>query len=379
MKNNQFRFIAVIALCIGLSCSAPGADAAKPEVNWAGVAFRGAFNKITMRFPFLHKVDQTGRKSEDGVSFFNKLLTDYLRENYSKLNHVNLNINGGKNIAEVPYVLAFSVVDEQVLMENLGSIRKLVIQLGFELIVVDMREQNLISSIPIFIEFRDASEKTFSPKEIQDRLLDMVNGPGSQLFEVLDAKINHVRLLGKNQGTLRVKNVAVGEKSYPFLPDHFKENENKKMYEEIVAHQFGTLLASQAQVAILPYLADSLKDRLAYSFSDNEVLQIKIPEPTYALGLHLRGFKKVLAKETRAEKLWVYGAFLDVKLYEPEFDETFYSEAFKYGVQKITPATQIKTDDYPIVSEAFKGVCLKAIEQLEKNKKSSNQIKKCKY
>jgi hypothetical protein len=93
----------------------------------------------------------------------------------------------------------------------------------------------------------------------------------------------------------------------------------------------------------------------------------------------LKGFKKVLDKKTDAEALWIYGAFLGIRVYEPEFNTVYLDAPVKYGVSKVVPATQKAVDEFPVVSEALKGAFLSAIDQMQKDKNTNEKVlKKCK-
>ena len=140
----------------------------------------------------------------------------------------------------------------------------------------------------------------------------------------------------------------------------------------------GSLLTSQAGLAMLPYSKDGLNSKMALRFSDASVLQFKIPSPSFAIDLEVKGFKKVLNKSTDAESLWLYGAFLNVRVYEPEFNVVFYDAPAKYGVSKVVPISQKTIDEFPVVSEAMTGAFLTAIDQMQKNQTTNEKVlKKC--
>ena len=132
---------------------------------------------------------------------------------------------------------------------------------------------------------------------------------------------------------------------------------------------------------MLPYQKDGLNSRkMALAFMDGSMVQFMIPEPSYAIDLNLRGFKKILQENKPAEALWIYGAFLDVRIYippEPEFKKTFFDASLVNGVSKIVPSSQKNVDEFLVLSEALKGAFLKAIEKIQKDKNTQNIIKLC--
>jgi len=279
---------------------------------------------------------------------------------------------------DTPLVMALAITDEKILREKLGSNNKLVIQLGFELLVLDFHDMTVASSRPICIELIDAAKEPFSDDEIVERIRKMTQGETSQLFVAVANKADSIRIWGKNQLTLQVGKVGIGEKAVPFLSDEYKAA--PKVYAQSIAQQFGALLTDKAGVALLPYANDGLNSKMSLRFSDSSMQQFKIPtNTTFAIDLDLKGFKKVLDKKTDAESLWIYGAFINMRVYMPEYQEVYLFDApFKFGVPKKVPASQKNIDEFPVVSEAMKGALITAIEGFQKDKNAQTKvIKKC--
>jgi hypothetical protein len=113
-------------------------------------------------------------------------------------------------------------------------------------------------------------------------------------------------------------------------------------------------------------------------FKSGDAVQFKIPEPTFGISLDVKGFKKVLDKQTDAESLWIYGAWLGIKVIEPAFGKVYFETTVKYPVTKLVPASQQSVDEFPVVSEALKGAQLLAIEAIQKDKIAKDVILKCK-
>jgi hypothetical protein len=193
----------------------------------------------------------------------------------------------------------------------------------------------------------------------------MIDGPDSQLFSALTEKIGRTKIRSKSVCTLQVAKVAVGEKALPFMPPELRSR--TASYGQSVAQQFGSLLSAQAGVALLPFAKDGLNSKMSLRFADASALQFKIPAPTFAIDLDVKGFKKVADKKTDAESLWIYGAFLGYRVYEPDFNQVYLESVAKFGVPKIVPASQTVVDEFPVASEALKGAILTAIEAMKKD------------
>jgi hypothetical protein len=268
------------------------------------------------------------------------------------------------------------LTDEKVLREEFSDFHKLVIQLGFELLVLNFKDLEVVCSQPIYLEFIDAGKMAFDEVALKERMKNMIAGTDSQLFAAILEKANRIQPRSKNQSSLQVRRVGIGDKALPFLPECLRQATNA--YAQTVAQQFGSLLASKAGVVLLPYAKDGLNTKMALVFSDASAVQFKIPAATFAVDLDIKGFKRVLDKSTDAEALWIYGAFMGVRVYEPEFNGVYLDTPLKFGVPKVVPATQKSVDEFPIVSEALRGAFLSAIEQMQKDKKTNEKVlKKC--
>jgi len=361
----------LLPLCINFA--ADGADIDKPKVFFAGFAYSGNASDVETNYPICSKLDvgaadQSGFIQTNTVGFFKKN-----RERFSK---IDLQF-GLARPEDTPLVLALAMTDEKVLPEEFSNFHKLVIQLGFELLVLDFHEKTVEYSRPIYIELIDAAREPFSNDQVAKRVRKMIQGEDSQLFTALADKCESIKIRGKKQCTLQVSKVVVGEKALPFLSEAYKQA--PKVYAQAVAEQFGALLTAKAGVALLPYAKDGLNSKMSLRFADQSVVDFKIPAPTFAVDIDLKGFKKVLSKSTDAESLWIYGAFLGIRVYEPDFQKVFFDAPVKYGVSKVVPASQ-KTgvDEFPVVSEALKGAFVTAIEQIQKDPNTRTKvIKKC--
>lgn len=343
------------------------------KVFYGGFAFAGNASETTTNYPVAVSLDETAGPT---THFFETQCRDFIRKNAQGFKGVSVLFDIARP-EDTPLVLAIALSDEKILQEQLGDIHKLVIQLGLEILVLDFRAMEVVSSRPICIELIDARKETYSADDIRARMRTMVEGDNSQLFEAIKTKLESVSAVGKNQCNIQIRTVAIGEKALPFLPETYRKA--MTAYAQTVAQQFGSYLTSQAGIALLPYSKDGLNSKMSLRFTDASTLQFKIPSPTFALDVSVKGFKKVLSKSTEAEALWIYGAFLDVRVYEPEFNQVYFEHPIKYGVSKVVPASQKTVDEFPVVSEALKGAFITAIEQMQSDKNTNEKVLlKCK-
>lgn len=342
------------------------------SIVYGGFAFAGNSNEVGDAYPYSSRFDAN---TKPGSSALEEVSREIIFKISPSLKSTKI-IYGDVDKNECPRVLALAMTEERVLRESIGDFYKLVVQLGFEIIVLDFTDKQVVCSLPIFIELIDAKKNEFSEQDIVDRIASMVQGTESQLGEVMSRKLAQLRIRANDARTLRVTSVTVGEKAVQFLPESMRQSPT--LYGQSVAQQFGSLLSSQAGVALLPYAKDASNSKMTLRFKSGGAVQFKIPEPTFGISLDVKGFKKVLDKQTDAESLWIYGSWLGIKIIEPAFGKVYFETTVKYPVTKLVPASQQSVDEFPVVSEALKGAQLTAIEAIQKDKIAKGVILKCK-
>jgi hypothetical protein len=344
------------------------AESTKPDVFYGGFAFCGKASDVDKNFPIASSLN---KPTDDGTPYLGRVAREFFQKNKDRFNRMNLQFGVARR-EDTSLVLALALTDEKVLREEFSDFHKLVIQLGFEMLILNFKDQEVVCSQPIYLEFIDAGKEAFDDAALRERIKKMIERDDSQLFTAVLEKADRIQPRSKNQSTLQIRQVNIGEKALPFLPDTLRLATNA--YAQTVAQQFGSLLSSRAGVALLPYAKDGLNTKMALVFSDASAVQFKIPAATFAVDIDVKGFKKVLDKSTDAEALWIYGAFLGIRVYEPEFNSVYFDAPVKYGVSKVVPATQKTVDEFPVVSEALKGAFVSAIEQMQKDKKTTEKV-----
>jgi hypothetical protein len=349
------------------------AESKPPEVFFGGFAFSGRVDDVGKSFPISSSINTP---TDDGTPFLGRQAREFFKKHQNQFNRIKLQFGVARS-EDTSLVMALALTDEKILKEEFSDFNKLVISLGFELIILNFKDQEVVCSQPIYLEFIDAGKGAFDDSMLRKRVREMIEGDNSQLFSAILDKANNVQPRSKNQSTLQIRNISLGEKALPFLPETLQRT--PRAYSQTIAQQFGSLLCMKAGLALLPFAKDGLNTKMALVFSDASSLQFRIPPSTFAIDLEVKGFKKVLDNKTDAEALWIYGAFAAIRIYEPEFNTVFFDSVVKHGVTKVVPTTQKSVDEFPIVSEALKGALLSGIDQIQKDKKTTEKVlNKCK-
>lgn len=364
------RALALLLLAsVGAASSLPAAQAAnsaasgptpatKARMFFGGFAFAGAASATATRYPHSHALNVP---TDDGTPYFSRLAREIVVAEQGRLARGELALGVARD-TDTPLVLALAQTEERVLQETIGGSHKLVVTLGFELLLLDFASLEVVSSHPFLIEFIDAGKSPFEGAAIAERIRRMIDGPRSQLRPALVKRLAQVDPTARNRGTLRVDRVLLGPAVPPFLPA--AQQAEPESFKEQLAQQFTALLAENAGVAVLPFAKDALNASMALVFADATMLQFKIPPPTFAVEVNLRGFKKVQSEKKPAESLWIYGAFLDLRIVDREFAREYVLEKITETVPKIVPASQATIDDAPVAAEALHKAMLTGIGRL---------------
>ena len=114
----------------------------------------------------------------------------------------------------------------------------------------------------------------------------------------------------------------------------------------------------------------------------DEVYSIELPNPDYHIEINLKGFKKVLAKTSPSEDLYLYGSFVDLKIIQPDLDKIYFNEGLRGVTNVKIPKDQKDVNDwrkyYYNLKKLFNNFSKNIIKQDQKwiKKATKNKIKK---
>ena len=202
----------------------------------------------------------------------------------------------------------------------------------FEILFYDFDTKNLIASLPFDFEISMLSEKKFTQNEILKRIKDfyLEDRPFSRIENI----INNFDLKRKYNLRIGITNVEIDDRAFNDMPLNSKKYLNAT--KNLLAQTFSKRFSYIHNISMVPYtegqvIGNAMKLRFIQS---NEIYSLKLPNPDFHINLRLKGFKKVLAKSSPSENLYVYGSFFDIKIHQPEIDQVYFDEALR-GVTKV--------------------------------------------
>jgi len=123
---------------------------------------------------------------------------------------------------------------------------------------------------------------------------------------------------------------------------------NQSIIKNLIAQTFSKRLSLHHNVAIVPYsegqsIGRTMKMRFVQT---DKIYSLNLADPDYHIHIDLKGFKKVLARSSDVEELFLYGSFINLKVFQPDIDKIYFNESLR-GVTKIKiPKDQTDINDW---------------------------------
>ncbi len=214
----------------------------------------------------------------------------------------------------------------------------------FQILFYDFTDQNLIASIPFDFEIQMLSEKQLDKKEVLQRIKKFYLNDNP--FVDLENIINDFNIKIKYESRIGVTKVEIMERAFEEMPTNAKIHINS--YKNLIAQTFSKRLSKHHNIAFVPFVeGQAIGKTMKLRFVETDkIYSIKLPNPDYHVYIYLKGFKKVLAKTSDIENLFLYGSFFEIKIFQPDIDEIYFNETLR-GVTKIkVPKDQVDVNDW---------------------------------
>ena len=326
----------------------PVIAAEKMDVYYGGVSFIGNFADNKRLYE--HSFALSEEKNAEGLP----VLEQALLARVKKINRDDINfvVGGLGNIDTGSAItLAFGVDWENISIENIAGIYKIVVDLHAQILIFDYNSQKIIGSYPVALQVRDVSETEPSAELIRSiiRSLYLNDEYGMNIFETFAERLKEVPIQASFGQYLRVNNVILEEKSLPFIPTG-----NQGAFKTLVAQSFGKYLSTNQNVSLLPYTkGEAIGSKMALRFSNGDIFNLITPSSDYGIDLIIRGFKKVKAGENHAKVSWVYGSYVRIKVEQPDTNKLYMDIPFVNAAVKEVPISQSSVDDWSAYQESL--------------------------
>ena len=343
------HFLYFLVVLISFSAHASSAD--KIKVYYAGFSYAGnhADNKIL----YPHSVALSKQLNAQGLPVLEQALLSKVKSVVrSDVEFVFDKI--GDYRSDSALTLAFAVDWENVSIEQIGELHKVVIDLHAQILLFDYSEMKVIGSYPVAVQIRDATKAIPTESYVRSviRSLYLDNNYDVNIFDEFSKRLVEVPVKKSFSQYLQITDVVLEDKAVKHMPS--SEQADKQAFKTLAAQNFGKYLSLNQNVSLLPYTkGEAIGSKMALRFSNGDIFNLVVPSPDYAISLFIRGFKKVKAGENHAKSAWVYGSYSRVQLKQPDFNKIYLDIPFKSAAIKEVPVSQTNVDDWTAFQESL--------------------------
>ena len=338
-------FVLFFIILTNQNCLASASNK-KIKVFYAGFSLSNIYesNEISSKYTSILLKEARSQKQID-------IISDQLvkKINNSSFQDIDLDINNLIDFDKYPdnaIVMSIALQSESFSQEfNLSSnLHMGFYDAYFQILFYDFSDKNLIASIPFDFEIQMLSKEKINNNQILNRIKNfyLKDDP----FKNLDERINKFKIKRKYDRRIGVTKVNILNKAFEVMPKNSIQFVD--VYKILLAQTFEKRLSKNHNIAIVPYNeGQSIGKFMKLRFVQvDKIYTISLPDPDYHVHIDLKGFKKVLAKSTDVEDLFLYGSFVDIKILQPDINKIYFDHALR-GVTKVKiPKEQLDINEW---------------------------------
>jgi hypothetical protein len=362
---NRFKRSLIVGATSFFICAgtAQAADVYYVTENGGGFGFAGKYSDISKLYPL-------AAKSVALPEFRSDLLKHVQQTNPSgydlKINTLSNNADSYTKSIVLDMVLDGETVSIEQYDVDGTPVYKLDILLHAEAIFFDYAKKTILTTVPISEEYIGTVDQYPSISDEQEAVNQaLFENPGNNLVERFAASISTAELPKGIIKFAQVTKVTIAPRAQASITNHPEMGwSNRQMTKNAVANEFSSAVDSIAGIPLEPYAIDSATGQMAVVFSNTSAYNFTLPTPSYHIHITLDGFKNVPYQSSVAGYSQIYGAFVHVKVVDPLLNDVYMDAAFKNGVVKIIPKTQVTVATGPAYQAALRGLFFKLAKAL---------------
>jgi len=345
LRNKLFKIIFLSSLLLFLNTNKIIANESKIKVFYSGFSFANSYFSNKDFAKYSEKIIKI--KNDSSINIISARLLSSLQDMY--FDNIILETKSLISLKEYPdnaVLMSIALQHEEFTQEYNQStnIYSGFYDAYFNILFYDFSDQSLIASIPFDFEIQMMSEEELTQKNIVNRIKEfyLEDNP----FQEIQKLINSFNVKRKYDRRIGVTNVEVNNRTFEYLPTNYIKN--LEFVKNLIAQTFSKRLSKHHNVAIVPYtegqaIGGSMKLRFVET---DEIYSIKLLDPDYHINLNLLGFKKVLASSSEVNDLYLYGSFINIKIFQPDIEKIYFEETLR-GVTDIKiPKSQTEINEW---------------------------------
>jgi len=354
-----FLLILVIWQCFDLLTAAT-------NVRYAGFCFTGSYSDIPTNYKYTNLIMH---QRSNNQSILEKEFYTFFQshQHFKNFDLVFGQSNEGMN------ALAIALNREDIAFESIGDAIKAIYNLGCTIYILDFAEMKVIQSYPLKASLIDLYSQKPSDAIIANAFKRLYT---ENIAAQIAGNMQNIAIRSANARSMKVANITFAKEVVPYLSMY---QDKQKAYANLIAQHITECFAYQLNITMLPYNKDYLGQKMSLSFTDATVQNFTIPASSYDIDVNVTKLVKQLYKETAAEKVDIYGAYVTVSIYDGELSTEYWKNDIKFGATKQTSSNQTIEDDFYNYNEVLLATFSKqVISSMKEDKKlMKGVIAKC--
>jgi len=372
--------IVLVVLCVlGFSPSSVSASSLPPEleVKYSGFAFSGKYKDLNTNFPYTKRILDSS-KDADGRTAFDKKLYEIFNNGKADIKNFKLILTED---TKTKISIAVAVTRERVDTIKFADCSKILASISLSIILLDFENMQVRSVYPfsfsrldIIKDSAQTDEKSNSER-IQKLFYNMYFADDKSMLSELKKTLPSIKVNKDGKLSIKVVDVKIEDDFKSKLPDFYKNNISA--YQSNIAQRFSEQLVKILNMPVLPYAKDYLGAKMSISFSDAKTQDFIIPASSYGIDFTLRKLVKIKQEEGIGEDLYIYGAYTETRVYDPELKTEYWKEKVKHGEGRAISTSRREFDDFADYDDVTTLAIKDTIEQMKEDKKMKEVIEKC--
>lgn len=325
------------------------------KVFYAGVSFLGSYSLIVDNYPVALQLNDpklVGRQNTMDNELLHLLAL--ARPKHYKLETGLANLRRAESV-----VVSLAIEKERIRQEILGKYRKLIYEVGAQLLFMDFASMTLIANYPIALTLNHVIPVSQDPdKDKVQRFRELYFGSENQegLIQLANAMAKRVQPFNVQKLRFQVANVSMSNKAKEFLPSAISDVQ----FSQYLGQYFTARLATQYDLPVLPYTKGyAVDNKMAGRFANGEVYNLTLPPPDYEFVLRVSDFKNI-PKDSN----YLYAARLGMKFSNRALNKDYINGFYHYAVAKLVSGMQTEVDDWSAAEDAIEALLGEWISQL---------------
>jgi len=147
--------------------------------------------------------------------------------------------------------------------------------------------------------------------------------------------VQSTEIRGAWRSHLRVKNIELSPQAEQVLDDL---DQDPEFIRQLIASSISSSMSTRLKIPVLPYVkSQAIQSSMTLKFFETDLMNFKIPEPSFHIDLTVRGFGSKTLKKTKRTRIVSYISGVQVDVIDIDFDASRMKQKFQAGnVKRLT-------------------------------------------